>query len=73
MDMQMPHLDGLQATRQIRAGSASAQVPIVALTASAFDDDRRSCLAAGMDDHLAKPVDMAQLYQTLARHLAPRG
>jgi len=73
MDVQMPHLDGLQATRHIRAGSASAGTPIVALTASAFDEDRRTCLAAGMDDHLAKPVEMPRFYEMLARHLAARG
>jgi len=70
MDVQMPHLDGLDSARAIRAGSASARTPIVAVTARAFDEDRRQCLAAGMDDHLPKPVDIARLYAVAARLLA---
>ena len=72
MDVQMPHLDGLDTTRAIRAGSASAHTPIVAVTARVFDEDRRQCLAAGMDDHLPKPVDTARLYAVAARHLGGR-
>ncbi len=71
MDVQMPLMDGLAATRAIRAGVGPA-LPIVAMTANAFAEERAACLAAGMDDHLAKPVDPELLYDTLQRWLAPR-
>jgi CheY-like chemotaxis protein/HPt (histidine-containing phosphotransfer) domain-containing protein len=70
MDVQMPVLDGLEATRAIRDGGS--HVPIVAMTANAFNEDRAACLAAGMNDHLAKPVDPATLYATLQRWLPQR-
>jgi signal transduction histidine kinase/ActR/RegA family two-component response regulator len=71
MDMQMPGVDGLEATRRIRAaGVAIAQPWIVALTANAFDRDREACLAAGMDDFVAKPFRQETLRQALER--APR-
>jgi len=69
MDMQMPVLDGLSATRAIRAQLGSA-LPIVALTANAFSDDVAECLAAGMSDYLAKPVEVAKLHACLLRWLA---
>ncbi|MGM9487424.1 response regulator [Ideonella sp. YS5] len=69
MDMQMPDVDGLEATRRIRAAGQAA-LPIVAMTANAFGEDRRACLNAGMNDHVAKPVDPEKLYATLARWLA---
>jgi PAS domain S-box-containing protein len=69
MDMQMPRLNGLDATRRIREGGASQGAPVVALTANAFEDDRLRCLAAGMEDHLAKPIETAALYATLAELL----
>ncbi|KQP11933.1 PAS domain-containing protein [Pseudorhodoferax sp. Leaf267] len=67
MDMQMPNVDGLQATRAIRADVNA--VPIVAMTANAFVNDRHACLEAGMDDHVSKPVDPLVLYAMLLRWL----
>jgi hydrogenase maturation protease len=68
MDMQMPVMDGLEATRALRAMGVRA--PIIAMTANAFEDDRRRCAAAGMDDFMAKPVDPDLLYNMLAKWLA---
>jgi signal transduction histidine kinase/CheY-like chemotaxis protein len=75
MDMEMPVLDGLEATRRIRAIEAQeigGRVPIVALTANAFERDRESCIAAGMDDFLTKPVNAHQLMATIELQLARR-
>ena len=72
MDVQMPVLDGLAATREIRRLPGRHDVPIVAMTANAFEDDRQACLDAGMNDHLAKPVDPDLLYSTLERWVPAR-
>ena len=73
MDVQMPTLDGLDATREIRALPGRARTPILAMTANAYDDDRARCLEAGMDDFLAKPVEPGQLYSVLLRWLSRAG
>jgi hypothetical protein len=68
MDMQMPNVDGLQATRLIRAiRGPKGRVPIIAMTANALTGDREICIAAGMDDYIAKPVDRRRLSAMLAR------
>ena len=68
MDLQMPGMDGMEATQAIRAmGGAGATLPIIAMTANAFEEDRQRCLAAGMDDYVAKPIDVDRLAQAIAR------
>ncbi len=69
MDIQMPEMDGLAAARAIRALPGGQSVPIVAMTANAFGEDRAACLDAGMNDHIGKPVDAAVLFDTLLRWL----
>jgi len=71
MDQQMPVMDGPTATRALR--SRGVTIPIIALTANVFDEDRRMCLSAGMDDFLTKPVSLCLLRQTLSAHLSPSG
>ncbi len=72
MDMQMPVMDGLVATRAIRAMPGLASLPVIAMTANAMESDRQRCLAAGMNEHIAKPIDPRQLWATLLVWIKPR-
>ena len=67
MDMQMPILDGLEATRQLR--ESGKNVPIVSLTANAMQEDRKKCIEAGANDYLSKPIEFNEFYTTLKKHL----
>ena len=71
MDMQMPHWDGLEATRQIRSLDRpdAKTVPIIAVTANAYAEDEQKCLQAGMNDHVAKPLDIREFYQKVKEYL----
>jgi len=72
MDVQMPGMDGLEATRLIRASQQRSDLPIIAMTANAMASDREDCLRAGMNDHVAKPINPARLFDTLWQWLRPR-
>jgi PAS domain S-box-containing protein len=69
MDLQMPEMDGYEATRQIRATESGRDLPIVAMTANAMASDRERCLAAGMNDHVAKPIVPGELFAAINRWL----
>jgi len=71
MDIQMPVLDGLSATKQIRADKLNKGKPIIAMTAHAMTGEREKSLAAGMNEHISKPIDPKKLYQTLVDFIAP--
>ena len=64
MDVQMPEMDGLEATEKIRKieESADGHIPIIAITANAFEEDKKRCLAAGMDAYITKPIKIAELF-----------
>ena len=72
MDIQMPEMDGYDATRLIRQQWSSEELPIIAMTAYALAEERQKCLDVGMNDHLAKPIDTAELHAALCRWLKPR-
>ena len=67
MDIQMPTMDGYEATKAIRALPCSDNLPIIALSANAFEEDRQKSLKAGMNDHIAKPIKVKELLETLRR------
>ncbi|ABM01155.1 PAS domain S-box protein [Shewanella amazonensis] len=71
MDCQMPVMDGYQATRELRKLPGLAELPVVAMTANAMAGDKEMCLLAGMNDHIAKPIEVGILYQTLLQYLCP--
>jgi len=70
MDMQLPVMNGVEATRIIRTLSGHSETPILAMTANAFAEDRQACLEAGMNDHIGKPVSQDVLYETLLNWLS---
>ena len=71
MDIQMPTMDGYEAAKRIRQldDPAKARIPIIAVTANAFEEDRKLALEAGMNGHLAKPYDIPKMLETLAKLL----
>lgn len=70
MDVQMPNMDGYTATQRIRdLDDSRAEIPIIAMTANAFEEDRQAALAAGMDDYVAKPVEISELFRTIMKNL----
>ncbi|WP_438334789.1 CHASE domain-containing protein [Edwardsiella tarda] len=69
MDLQMPVMDGINATQYIRSHLALHTLPIIAMTANAMVSDRQACLAAGMNDHIGKPFNLRELIQTIQKHL----
>ncbi len=71
MDLQMPVMDGYQATARLRADARLANLPIIAMTAHATMEEKQRCLAAGMNDHISKPIDPANLFETVGRFYKP--
>jgi two-component system sensor histidine kinase/response regulator len=72
MDVQMPEMDGIEATQLIRKTHPASELPIIAMTAHAYEKERQNCLDAGMNDHSAKPIEPALLIEKLTRLLKPR-
>ncbi|QFY88858.2 response regulator [Magnetovirga frankeli] len=72
MDCQMPVMDGYTATRKLRQQERFAQLPILAMTANAMEGDREKALAAGMNDHIAKPINLSEMFRALAQWVKPR-
>jgi len=73
MDLQMPEMDGYQATAKLRSHARFAGLPIIAMTAHATIEERKRCLAAGMNDHISKPIDPDNLFETVGRYFKPGG
>jgi CheY-like chemotaxis protein/HPt (histidine-containing phosphotransfer) domain-containing protein len=71
MDLQMPEMDGYQATAKLRADARFAKLPIIAMTAHATIEEKQRCLGAGMNDHISKPIDPGNLYETVGRFYKP--
>jgi CheY-like chemotaxis protein len=69
MDLSLPKLDGVEATRRLKADPATAGIPIIVLSAHAMQADEERARAAGCDDFLTKPIDEDRLFETIARHL----
>ncbi len=69
MDIQMPNMDGLQATKVIRNELFMSELPIIGLSANAHDEDAKKALATGMDDYLTKPIDADKLFKTMWHYL----
>ena len=69
MDIQMPVMDGYEATREIRKDPRFKSLPIIAMTANAMASDYEQAMAAGMDDHISKPLELDQMFKVLRRHL----
>ena len=67
MDMQMPVMDGCDATREIRKNKLNAKLPIISMTANVMASDRQKCISAGMNDHVSKPIDPNELYRVLKK------
>jgi PAS domain S-box-containing protein len=72
MDLQMPEMDGYQATAKLRADPRFATLPIIAMTAHATIEERQRCIASGMNDHISKPIDPANLFETVGRFYKPK-
>jgi len=73
MDVQMPEMDGLEATARIRNDLGNKDLPIIAMTAHAMRGDRKKCIAAGMDDYISKPIDRLKLYKVLKKYIPSGG
>jgi len=72
MDIRLPDIDGVEALSRLRANQRTTSIPVLAVTAQAMHGDRERFLAAGFDDHIAKPVDVLQLVDTVRRHCGER-
>jgi two-component system sensor histidine kinase/response regulator len=72
MDMQMPVMDGIEATRVIRSDQRFDALPIIAMTANAMTADRDKCLEAGMNDHISKPIDAQELFRVVSQWMRAR-
>ena len=71
MDIQMPVMNGYEATKRVRSlkDARKSQIPIIAMTANAFEEDKKMALASGMNDHVAKPIDMNVLLPTIMKYI----